>query len=564
MAARDALPVFAPVAMCAGFALYACGSSDATLPPATVPDGAVGSGSDGSAVASSSGGSVSASSTTSGGTGASTSTGTSSSVAMSTSASANADDVLMYHKHVTRDGLYVDAAFTKAVVQNATLHLDASFAGTGINGQVRASPLYAESGYGGRPTFYVADESDNVYAFDANGAMLKTVNLGTGLTSEPCGVGYHVGIRGTPAIDTATGIMVLDAATGATSVAKHTIYGLKIADLSTAWSLDVSTLMSGTLAFAPSNENQRSAVLIVGGVAYVAYGGFIGDCGTYHGWVVGVSVATGTGAKAWATPAVEAGIWGPGGLSSDGTMVYAATGNPGTGATGWNGGFSLVRFASGPTFSGTTNDYWVAINDTADEDLGGSGPLLVNSGAKPYVVQLGKDGSEYLLDTTKALGGAVSPSLGSLKVMNDEIVGGPGWATIGGTTYVVMIANGAVGGANCPGGSSGQLVATKTDPSNAATPITMAWCTNPHGGGSPIITTSDGTNDAMVWTAGATVRNDGVGPNDNQMHAFDLATGAAVIAGSDPFVNVRHFTTPIVVHGRIFVAGDSRLYAYKP
>ena len=33
---------------------------------------------------------------------------------------------------------------------------------------------------------------------------------------------------------------------------------------------------------------------------------------------------------------------------------------------------------------------------------------------------------------------------------------------------------------------------------------------------------------------------------------------------SDPFVNVRHFTTPIVVHGRIFVAGDSRLYAYKP
>jgi hypothetical protein len=473
----------------------------------------------------------------------------------------------MYHKHANRDGFYVDSAFTKTAVQGATLHLDATFSGSGIKAEVRASPLYAESGYGGQPTFYVADEGNNVYAFDANGAMLKTVNLGTGMTSEPCGITHHVGIRGTPAIDTASGIMVLDAATGTNTVAKHTIYGLKISDLSTAWSLDVSTLKSGTLSFAPSNENQRSAVLIVGGVAYVAYGGFIGDCGNYHGWVVGVPVATGTGAKAWATPATEAGIWGPGGLASDGTMVYAATGNPGGGVTGWNGGFSLVRFASGPTFSATTADYWVAVNDGGDEDLGGSGPLVIDTpGTTPYVVQLGKDGFEYLLDTSKPLGGTISPSLGSLKVMNDEITGGPGWASVGGTTYVVMIGNNAgTGGANCPGGqaNTNQLVVTKVNPANTTAPITMGWCANPHGGGSPIITTSDGTNDAMVWTAGATIRNDGVN-NDNQLHAWDLATGTAVNTASDTFASVRHFTTPIVVHGRIFVAGDTKLYAYKP
>jgi hypothetical protein len=246
-------------------------------------------------------------------------------------------------------------------------------------------------------------------------------------------------------------------------------------------------------------------------------------------------------------------------------MIYAATGNPGNGATGWNGGFSVVRFSSGPTFSATTNDYWVAVNDGGDEDLGGSGPLVVNPpGAAPYVVQLGKDGSQYLLDTSKPLGGTVSPSLGSLKVMNDEITGGPGWASIGGTTYVVMIGNNAgTGGANCPAGSSGQLVTTKVNPANTAAPIAMGWCTNPHGGGSPVITSSDGTNDAMVWTAGATTQNDGNG-GDNQIHAFDLATGTALNAASDPFAGVRHFTTPIVVHGRIVVAGDSRLYAYKP
>jgi hypothetical protein len=107
-------------------------------------------------------------------------------------------------------------------------------------------------------------------------------------------------------------------------------------------------------------------------------------------------------------------------------------------------------------------------------------------------------------------------------------------------------------------------VVTKADPSNTTTPIAMGWCQTPHGGGSPIITTSDGTNDAMVWLAGTVMANDGTA-GDNQMHAFDLVgTGAPVLAGSDTFTNVRHFTTPIVVHGRMLVAGDARLYAYKP
>lgn len=504
---------------------------------------------------------------TSGSSANSTSVTTGSSTPSTSTLASQDPTVAMYHKHINRDGFYIDGAFTKAKLEGATLHLDPTFSGTGIGGEVRASPLYLETGFAGNPTFYVADESNNVYAFDgATGALLKTVNLGTGLSGEPCGELHHVGIRGTPAIDEGTGVMVLDAATGGTSVAKHTIYGLAVSDLSTAWSLDVSTLTSGSNSFAPANENQRSAVLIVGGVAYVSYGGFFGDCGNYYGWVVGVPVATGMGAQAWATPATQAGIWAPGGLSSDGTAIFAATGNPGSGGTGWSGGYSLVRFQPGPVFSGSTNDYWVAVNDTSDEDLGGSGPLVVNPpGATPYIVQLGKDGYEYLLDISKPLGGAVSPSLGSLKVMNDPIIGGPSWASIAGTTYVAMMGNKnpGAGGSNCPGNSKGQLVVTTANPNSAANPIAMGWCANPMGGGSPIITTSDGTNDAFVWTAGTTLRDDAPG-GDGQLHAFELATGARVNSASDTFANVHHFTTPIVVHGRIFVAGDARLYAYKP
>jgi hypothetical protein len=155
----------------------------------------------------------------------------------------------------------------------------------------------------------------------------------------------------------------------------------------------------------------------------------------------------------------------------------------------------------------------------------------------------------------------VSPSIGSLKVMSSGISGGPASANVAGTQYIVMVGNGSNGTACAKG--SGELVATTLDPSNAATPIASAWCADPGGGGSPIVTTSDGTNDALVWTAGTATTNDGTG-GDNQLHAFDLATGQSVLSGSDTFANVRHFTSPIVVHGRILVAGDARLYAYTP
>ena len=67
-------------------------------------------------------------------------------------------------------------------------------------------------------------------------------------------------------------------------------------------------------------------MLILNGVAYVAYGGNDGDCGAYHGWVVGVPLG-GTGAQAWATTVDGAGIWGAGGPSSDGESIFVTTGN---------------------------------------------------------------------------------------------------------------------------------------------------------------------------------------------------------------------------------------------
>jgi hypothetical protein len=512
---------------------------------------------------------------TAGASGTTGTTGTSGTSGTSSGTSGSPDDagllgqsILQFHAHANRDGFYVDSHLTKSALQGAMLKVDSTFDGTGISGEVRAQPLFVSNDVGGG-TFYVVTEANNVYAIDATTGKqaMPMRNLGTGLTKEPCGSTHQVGIRGTPAIDLATGVMVLDSATGSGgTLSKHTIYGLSLTDLSTKWSIDASMLSDSVAgAFSPTDENQRGAILINNGIAYVTYGGYYGDCGTYHGWVIGVPLATPTVAatKVYATPATESGIWAVGGPSTDGTNVYVATGNGGQVNGKWGGAFSLVRFTDGPTFSGTTSDYWLAVNDSGDEDLGGSGPLIVDLPSSQLVVQLGKDGYGYMLDRTKSLGGSTSP-LGNGKLMNDEITTGPASAVIGSKAYIAMLGNNAgSGGAGCPNMTSGQMVVATVDPSNAMTPITTTWCGDPMGAGSPIITTSDGTNDSLVWVIGTMERNDGSG-GSNQLHAWDLETGTMVVMGSDTLSKVHHFQSPIVVGGRLFVVGDTQLYALTP
>jgi hypothetical protein len=174
-------------------------------------------------------------------------------------------------------------------------------------------------------------------------------------------------------------------------------------------------------------------------------------------------------------------------------------------------------------------------------------------------VQLGKDGVAYLIDRNN-MGGEMSP-VAAAQVMNDEISNAAAWATIPSGTYIAMVGNNGGGGSSCPQGTSGDLVVVKLDPA-AANKVTTVWCTDPLGGGSPSITTSDGSSDAIVWTMGTDTGFNGT--VSNQLHAWDLETGTPVVMGSDMAANTRHFTAPIVANGRVMVAGDNRLYAFKP
>jgi hypothetical protein len=484
--------------------------------------------------------------------------------------------VYQMHNHLNRDGLFVDSAFSKSALMGMTLKLDTTFAGT-VSGNAYASPLYVQDGVGHKGTFYVATESNNVYALDETTGMSSIPMKNAGIPAQTTGCGpsniHPLGITGTPAIDPTTRTIVFDAGTAASAggqLSKHTIHAWSIDDFSEKWSFDVSTLKDSVAgSFASATQNQRSAVLIVGGIAYVAYGGHYGDCEPYYGWIVGIPL-TATAATAasmmkyYVPPAREAGMWAPGGPSSDGTSIFMATGNtPDTDPSGanWKGGYSVIRFGAGPTFSAGSTNFWHAVADDTqgDDDLGGSAPLVVDAPditPSKLLVQMGKDKHAYTIDRT-TMGGEMSP-LASATVMTGDISNAAAWATTSSGTYVAMVSNGGAGGAGCKTGS-GNLVVIEL---SATAQITVPWCANNQGGGSPSITSTstDGTGDTLVWTVGT----DGAGAGSGQIHAWDLATGTPVVMGSDTMANTRHFTTPIFVHGRAFAVGDNKLYALKP
>src|ERR1700755_787285 len=72
-------------------------------------------------------------------------------------------NVTQEHNNLSRDGLFIDAAFTPAAAANLTR--DLNFDGT-ITGNVYAQPLYIEGGPAG-PMVIAVTESNSIYALNA-------------------------------------------------------------------------------------------------------------------------------------------------------------------------------------------------------------------------------------------------------------------------------------------------------------------------------------------------------------------------------------------------------------
>ena len=479
--------------------------------------------------------------------------------------------MVQHHNNSSRDGLYVQATLTRTAA--ATMQLDPTFVGT-VQGNVYAQPLYVENGPGGRGAFYVVTESNTVHALDeATGNPVWTKTLGTAatVTGAGCGNISPLGITGTPYIDVVRRTIYLDSVSGSgAGIDKHLIHALSIDDGAevSRWPVDVSTVRSGSVAFDPGLENQRGALVAVGDMLYVPYGGHAGDCGDYRGWVVAVPLANPGGARGWAVSARGGGIWAPGGPSSDGASVFVATGNTFRAGV-WAGGEAVLRLQPGATFSGLPADYFTPSNwralDAHDVDLGGSGPLLIDvPGATPsaLVVALSKAGVVHLLDRSNLGGvgqgnGTTGEGVFSERVADGEIINAAASFSTASGSYIVFHGHAGAHGVGCPSGPSGDLVSLRIVPGSPPR-VATAWCADNQGQGSPIVTTTDGRSEAIVWSAGA--------EGSERLHAWNAETGEPIFAGGsggDLMRRVRRFTAPIAVKGRILVGADNRLYAFK-
>ena len=457
-------------------------------------------------------------------------------------------NVTQKNNNPSRDGLYIDPSFTPGNAAN--LVRDLNFDGT-IVGNVHAQPLYIQGGPNG-PMIIAVTASNNIYALNATtGAVIwQRTDIGPAVTSGlPCGNINPAGTIGTPVVDLASRSLFFDALIAGSPI-KHFIYSLNVDTGATngGWPVDLNATASyNGIPFVSLAQENRGALALVNGIVYNSYSGYLGDCGNYHGWVVGVDMNNPANVHGWATTALGGGIWGHSGVASDGTNTFVITGNTFNTGGNWMGGEAIIRLQAGPTWTGQPTDYWAPINwfslDNSDTDLGGVSAMLIDvPGATPsqLVLALGKDGNAYLLNRNN-LGGIAAP-VASLSV--DGTIRGQSSATYHTSqgTYFVFRA------------ASNQLKAYKVTATSPPT-IVSAWSVTQNGQGSPWVTTTDGTNNAIVWVVGA--------QGDGQLHGYDGDTGAVIYPGADVMSGTRKWNSGIVARGSIYVANDNKVYAFR-
>ena len=457
-------------------------------------------------------------------------------------------NVLTYHGDPQRSGNYIVPGLTWKATE--TMHRDAGFDGT-VEGPVYAQPLYWRAGQRGE--IIVATESDVVQALDAiSGRTIWRVVLGHPVprAAMPCGNINPLGITGTPVIEAASGAIYLDAMVDRDGVPAHLVFGLSLHNggVLPGWPVDVqAALRAHAVSFIPRFQNQRAALGLLNRRVYIAYSGHFGDCGPYHGIVLGLDVNPPHATVVWSTRGPKGGIWAPGGISADRGFLFMTTGNTETGES-WADGEGVFRLAPDLAHSLNPRDFYAPRNwkqlDDEDLDMSGVSPLPFDVGDAARLLALGKDGNAYLLNRDNL--GGIGGQILTQPVAGIPIITAPAAFPAPGREVVVFRAPDPV----CPAGESGRVVALAVTASSVA-PL---WCARLDGRGSAIVTTTDGAAQPVVWIAGA--------EGDDRLRAFRGDIGAPLWVSRQALPGLRHFVTPMMAGDRLYIAGDRRVYAF--
>ncbi|HEX4430430.1 MAG TPA: PQQ-binding-like beta-propeller repeat protein [Frankiaceae bacterium] len=225
-------------------------------------------------------------------------------------------------------GYHFDQARTAAVPAGASLAKATRAWAADLGGAVYGQPLIADG------KIIAATETNRVVALNpSDGKVLWSASLGSPLTdvqsAAGCGNIDPLGITSTPVIDTASGTVYVVGEVASAGTVHHQLEGLRIATGAVTLSENVDPpLPSGE---SPVNLLQRASLALANGRVYVSYGGNYGDCGSYHGWVVGVEQSGAANKISFevASDGEGGAIWQSGGapaVDASGNL-YVTTGN---------------------------------------------------------------------------------------------------------------------------------------------------------------------------------------------------------------------------------------------
>ena len=444
-----------------------------------------------------------------------------------------------------------ETRLTVAAVQ-AGFARNEAFAPT-LDGEVYAQPLYLPGitvGGARHDVLFVATQSNSMYALDATtGTELWRTALGRPVprAMQQCGNINTIGVVSTGVIDPATNTLYAVAFTSEGGLQ----FKINAIDVTTGqqragYPADISPPTTGTSSFDARATGQRGALQFADGRVFVPFGGLYGDCGMYHGWIVGIDAANPAQQIAFATPGRGSGIWAVGGSAMDETgRIYVATGNstPLGGHTPGSFGERVIRLgggAAGPTSSTGNASFFEASDarmlDLQDLDIGSVQPTLLPpiAGASRLLWQGGKAGVSYLLDREN-LGGTGSEIFQARYFSGGNFGAAATWSN-GTDTFLFAPGRGTRSG--CSG--SGGVMALRVTGTEFAT----AWCSATVSNPSPPAVSSNGNNDGILWVAGSTPAS---------LRAIDISTGMEIFSGAPP--SVRQWTPIVVADGRVYVTG---------
>jgi hypothetical protein len=587
----------------AGHTTGAAGANGGSTGTAGNPTGAAGSAQAGST------GSAGNPTGVAGGSGPAGSTGTagggagSTGVAGSGTGGAMVDDgsVLERGKRPSRDGNYIQPMLTPTAA--GKMAMDATFAAT-FTGQMFASPLYLVTGGPTGKSIYIAATTNNdVVAFDDTGAMVWKRNIAANPAKGPNPASLTPrGIMGTPVVDPKLGadgaatIYVCGPAGGAGGQDRYELHAISAKDgteRTGGWPAKLDATIKATndglnRAFAPTLEGQRPALSLVNGIIYIGFGGPFGDFGnTYYGWIIAVDSTDPTKIGAWSTRGGGGAIWSPGGFASDGDGIFTTTGNNYGGAVPatYMDSEGIIKLSGIPLVK--KDAYWPERwkqMDQDDQDMSSSSVMLLDvPGATPskYAVTESKDAHLYFLDATKlgtpgAAGGQIIDQALTGPTINHSARTSPvTYTTASGIHLAITVDRGPYVG--CPASSTADgslaiLMGLTVTPGSPAK-IAINWCT-PVGGpssadggtirnrsASPLVTTTDGHSNPILWVAGSTSQMATNTPA-TMLYAVDGETGNVLYKGGN-CAGIRQWTTPIAVKGHIVIGGDAKLCSWS-